>query len=188
MPSQPSLANAWWKSAGKVWDASRSAQYESGKRAQIFETASRTVRCVGVRSGSWSCKYSAARAWVERAVMVGAERLGRGSRDRMQNVLMVCLKPYLKRSVWEQSFHTIGLGMKQHTVLRPRRTRLRLAGSMTSYEPLTARVTAADSLKSHLDLWHEASPKTLSYESVSPSCQFCVCGGAELENPEDVLG
>lgn len=51
---------------GKRWEASACAQYSSGNLAVILEMASRTVRCVSVRSGSWFWRYSVARAWTFR--------------------------------------------------------------------------------------------------------------------------
>jgi len=45
MPSQPSRASAWWKSAGKPPSASRFRQYSASKRAHSFATASRMPSC-----------------------------------------------------------------------------------------------------------------------------------------------
>src|SRR5437879_12349122 len=45
MPSQPSRASAWWKSAGKPPSRSRSSQYSSPKRVHSFAMASRMRSC-----------------------------------------------------------------------------------------------------------------------------------------------
>src|SRR5688572_2902358 len=52
MPSQPSFAQAAWKSAGKPPSLSRRSQYSSGKREQSLPIASRMRSCSGVREKS----------------------------------------------------------------------------------------------------------------------------------------
>src|SRR5262245_11896352 len=49
MPSQPSRAIAWWKSAGNPPSRSRRSQYSSSKRVQSFAIASR-MRCCSSES------------------------------------------------------------------------------------------------------------------------------------------